>query len=70
MKMNEEYQFWMEVMKISVLILVGLLIYLNSCTNLNQRVGLENDNPVEEIAEQVIENYTGWDVDLTPEDPE
>lgn len=30
----------------------------------------EPDNPIEEICEEVIENYTGMDVDLTPESPE
>lgn len=31
---------------------------------------LGNDNPVEEIAEKVIEEEIGIDVDLTPETPE
>lgn len=24
------------------------------------------DNIVEEVAEEVLEHYTGWDIDLTP----
>ncbi len=31
---------------------------------------LGDDNPVEEIAEEVIESQTGVDVDLTPNSPE
>lgn len=32
--------------------------------------GLKDDNPVEEMAEDIIKNHTGWDLDLTPSTPE
>ncbi len=31
---------------------------------------LKNDNPIEEIAEEVIKKQTGLDIDLTPCSPE
>jgi hypothetical protein len=31
---------------------------------------LGNDNPVEEIAEKIIEEQTGINIDLTPQSPE
>lgn len=30
----------------------------------------KNDNPIEEVAEEIIEDYTGLDVDLSPTSPE
>jgi len=37
-----------------------------SCSYLNKRAGLPDDHPVEQLAEFVIEQQTGLDVDLTP----
>ena len=43
---------------------------LFACSALNQKLGLKDDNPVEEVAEGLIESKTGLDVDLTPATPE
>lgn len=29
---------------------------------------MEKDNPIEQRAESIIENETGWSIDLSPED--
>lgn len=34
------------------------------------KITKKDDGPVEEVAEQVIKNETGYDVDLTPGSPE
>lgn len=56
----------------TVLKAIILLIIINSliggCSYLNKKVGIENDNFVEQFIEQQIENQTGIEIDLTPED--
>lgn len=61
----------------TAIIIVGAIVLLaalvSGCAALNERAGLSNDNPIEQIAEQVIdaaiEHETGVDIDidLTPE---
>ena len=49
---------------------VGLLliiIALVGCSYLNKKLGLEDDNIVEELVEDIIEEELGISVDLTPE---
>ncbi len=29
-----------------------------------------HDNPIEEVSEKIIEDQTGFDIDLTPQNPE
>lgn len=41
-----------------------------ACTAINKYIGLPDDHPLEEIAEQQIKNETGYDVDLSPASPE
>jgi len=56
------------IMKL-VIVLVSALSILGACSYLNQRVGLENDNLLEESAERLIEsklNLPPGSVDLTP----
>lgn len=48
----------------------GLLLLLASCSAINAKLGLTDDNPVEEIGEAIIEAKTGLDIDLTPGSPE
>lgn len=45
-------------------------ISFGACTAINQYIGLQDDNPIEEIAEQQIKNQTGFDIDLSPSTPE
>jgi hypothetical protein len=47
-----------------IIILISLIIGFGSIFLLG------NDNPIEEIAEKVIEKETGIDIDLTPASPE
>lgn len=47
--------------------LIGVILLLPSCSDLNEKVGVPDDNIVEEIIEFIIEDNTGVDVDLTPE---
>lgn len=42
------------------------LLFLCSCSAINAKLGLSDDNPIEEIGEAVIEARTGVDIDLTP----
>jgi len=56
--------------KIPVLLPILLLLFVAACSYLNQELGLEDDNFVEESAEAVIEHHTGFDVDLTPSSDE
>lgn len=53
-----------------IILLMIISTVCGACTYLNQRLGLKDDNLAEEISEVVIKNYTGLDVDLTPESPE
>ena len=54
-------------------ILIGLILLactFGACTAINKYIGLPDDHPLEEIAEQQIKNETGFDVDLSPSSPE
>lgn len=52
------------------LIFVALVLGLAGCSWINEKIGLSDDNPAEEIAEAIIEQKTGLDIDLTPDSPE
>jgi len=43
---------------------------LGGCSAINKKLGLKNDNLLEEFLEDRFEEHTGWDVDFTPEDEE
>lgn len=47
-----------------------LCVFLCSCGAINKKIGLEDDNPIEETVEEVIKIETGLNVDLTPDSPE
>lgn len=46
------------------------LIALTSCSYVNKKLGLEDDNVAEEMVEAVIDAKTGLNIDLTPASPE
>ena len=48
------------------MIRIFLLFWLTSCSWVNMKIGLPDDNLIEEVAEEVIEQKTGIDIDLTP----
>jgi hypothetical protein len=47
-----------------------LALISGGCQYLNKKVGLEDDNIIEEAVENKIEDVTGLDVDLTPHSEE
>lgn len=57
-------------MKKSFAILIILGVVACGCSSINRRMGLKDDNFVEEVVEKVIESELGVDVDLTPFSPE
>lgn len=50
--------------------LIGVTLLLHSCSEVNSQIGLKDDNPMEEAAEEMIEEETGIIVDFTPESKE
>jgi hypothetical protein len=69
-KIKEFYVRYQEdIMRIVTVILLFSML-TNGCSHLNQRLGLNSDNFGEELIEWQIQNYTGIDVDLTPDSPE
>lgn len=53
-----------------IMFLIGAILSLPSCSDLNRKLGLSDDNLMEEVIEDVIREETGQDVDLTPDSPE
>lgn len=53
---------------VSCILFILCVIGLCSCQYINKKLGLKNDNALEQGAEQVIKEKTGVDIDLTPED--
>lgn len=51
-------------------LLAILLITLDSCSMINKKVGLPDDNLIEECAEILLDVETGLNVDLSPSSPE
>lgn len=47
-----------------------ILMCLCSCSYINTRLGLQDDNPIEELAEFAVKTQTGLDLDFTPSTPE
>jgi len=43
---------------------------LTGCSQMNKKAGLEDDNIIEEMSEDIIKGRTGFDIDLTPATPE
>lgn len=48
----------------------SIALLATSCTSLNKKFGLSDDNIIEEVAEDVIDREFGVQVDLTPASPE
>lgn len=63
----KKYRKW--IMR-GLLILVGIMVACGSCSYLNKKFGLRDDNPFEEAIEEVVKDKTGLDVDLTPDSKE
>lgn len=52
------------------LVIVFLTFMLSSCSWINHKLGLQDDNFVEEVFEGTVEREFGVDIDFTPETPE
>lgn len=48
--------------------MIGVCLLLASCTTINHKFGLEDDNAIEQLIEYLIRAETSLDVDLTPGD--
>jgi len=44
--------------------------FVGGCSYLNQKLGMADDNIIEEAIENKIEDTTGLNIDLSPETPE
>ncbi len=55
-----------EITRVALITAVILAAFLGACSWLNTKMGLKQDNLVEESIEAVIEHHTGLDIDLTP----
>ncbi len=55
---------------ISVIFFVFISLIFSSCSPINQKLGLEDDNLGEECVEVLIQSQTGMDIDLSPGTPE
>jgi len=57
------------VMRLCIaMILMGGLV--GGCSYLNQKLGLRDDNIIEEAIENKIEDHTGLNIDLSPDSEE
>jgi len=50
-------------------LILGIFI-ASSCSSLNKKAGLQDDNSIEEMIEMAIRDKTTLDIDLTPNSPE
>lgn len=51
-------------------LLYAFCVLCSGCSPIDQEIGLEDDNVMEEGSEYLIRKYMGLDVDLTPESKE
>jgi hypothetical protein len=51
-------------------LLIGVCLLLVSCSAINEKVGLPDDNAIEQLVEVIIHYETGLSVDLTPAEDE
>ena len=55
----------MKILKFGLLVVL-LTTFVASCSYLNKKVGLQDDNTIEEAIEDAIQDRFGLDIDLTP----
>lgn len=55
---------------IAILLMCVTIITVAACSQINQKLGLPDDNLGEELIEAAIKIKTGLDIDLTPDSPE
>ena len=59
---------WKDLIMGLCLLVVLLCTYFSSCSTINEKAGLENDNIFEQSVEKLIESELGIELDLTPND--
>lgn len=52
------------VKKFFILLMI-LVACVGGCNFVNEKLGLSNDNPLEQMTEAIIEESTGLDIDLS-----
>ncbi len=57
------------IMKIILVLIVSVSI-IGGCSYVNKKLGLKDDNPIEEAIEEMVENRIGLDIDFTPDSKE
>ena len=50
-----------------IMIIAFCALMFGGCSYFNQKFGLEDDHPLEEAVEDIIEHKTGIEVDFTPD---
>lgn len=50
----------------AIILALGQLLVLASCSELNKEAGLKDDNKLEQFLEEQIQEKTGIKVDFTP----
>lgn len=53
-----------------VLMLLSASLIISGCSSINKKLGIEDDNIIEESAEEVLKKNTGLSLDFTPGSPE
>ena len=54
-----------------IVLIIPLILYiLSSCSYINSKFNLEDDNIAEEIIEQLVESQIGLDIDFSPSSAE
>lgn len=46
------------------------LLFMCSCSPINKEIGIQDDHPLEEFAEHIIQVETGLNIDLSPQSEE
>lgn len=58
---------WRKIMIRIIIVLAICSAVMGGCSYFNRQFGLDDDNPLEQAVEDVIEHQTGIEIDLTPE---
>jgi len=61
---------WWSIVRAIVIAVVTGAIGVAGCSQINRYLGLEDDHPIEERAEQEIKESLGLEVDLSSDSPE
>ncbi len=65
------YGFTPRDLMIKIIALLALLAsVVGGCAQINRWAGIDDDNQIEERLEDLIEEHSGLEVDLSPESPE